>query len=135
MTHHHISMEKVLKIAASRKVLRNVAGGAGTVGELFQFLWARLLVSEPATLTITLLATEGDVVHEAAFQLQRDQPIDVESSVPAGTRANRIRIEISSAGNGRAWLTDVRVEGQTPALERYIKTRLRFPAAPAGFER
>ena len=25
------------------RVLRNVVGGAGTVGELFQFLWARRL--------------------------------------------------------------------------------------------
>jgi hypothetical protein len=95
----------------------------------------RVRVSEPATLKITLLDTVGDVVHEAAFQLQRDHPIDVESPVPAGTRANRIRIEISSAGSGRAWLTDVRVQGQTPALERYIKTRLRFPAAPNAFGR
>jgi hypothetical protein len=81
---------------------------------------------------MTVLHT-GRIVHEAALDAGRSGPLEVASRVAEGTRASRLQLEISSAGNGRAWLTDLRVQGQTPALEHYIKTRLRFPAPPASF--
>jgi len=83
--------------------------------------------TEPSTMKITLWASGGQVVHEAVFQLERNRPIGVRSPVAPGTRASRIRIEISAPGTARAWLGYVRVQGQTPALEHYIKNRLRFP--------
>jgi hypothetical protein len=89
--------------------------------------------SEPSTVKITLWTKDGRIVHEAAFDVDRSGPLEVASRVTDGTRASRLELEISSSGDDRAWLTDVRVQGQTPALEHYIKTRLRFPAPPAPF--
>jgi hypothetical protein len=91
--------------------------------------------TEPSTMKITLWTSDGQVVHEAGFQLQGGRPTGVRSPVAPGTRASRMRIEISSPGTARAWLGYVRVQGQTPALERYIKSRLRFPAVPPASER
>jgi len=89
-------------------------------------------VNQPATLKIRLLTKEGRLVHEAAFQLEPNRPIEVESRLPSGTRASSMRIEISSIGEAHAWLDAVRVQGQTPALEGYINQRLRFPAPADG---
>jgi hypothetical protein len=87
-----------------------------------------VLTSEPASLKITLATAGNQVLHEATFQLDRDRPIEIESAVPGGGRASRLRLELSSATPVHAWLTDVRVQGQTPELERYINEKLRFPA-------
>jgi hypothetical protein len=53
------------------RVARNVAGGAGTVGELFQFLWARKLwwlIPFVAVLILTgVLLIVGQVTGVAPF--------------------------------------------------------------------
>ena len=87
-------------------------------------------VTEPATLTITLIGAGNLVVHEATFPLERDHAIEIESAVPGGAHARRLTLELSATGPAHAWLTDLRVQGQTPDLERYIAERLRFPAPP-----
>lgn len=88
--------------------------------------------SEPSTLTIRFATNDGRVVHQAAYRLQRNQATEIESVVPAGTRASRLELalEVSSPGEAHAWITDLRVQGQSPALERYITRKLRFPPTP-----
>jgi hypothetical protein len=108
-------LEIVLDFAAADEIVRQVTAES-------------IHASAPSTLTITLLGTDSRVVHAAAFRLERDRPIEIESLLPPGSRANQMRIEISTAQAAHAWLTDVRVQGQTPALERYIERTLRFPA-------
>jgi len=53
------------------RVLRNVAGGAGTVGELFQFLWARrlywLIPFVAVLLVVAVLLIIGQVTGVAPF--------------------------------------------------------------------
>lgn len=53
------------------KVLRNVAGGADTVGELFQFLWARrlwwLIPFVAVLLLVAVLLIVGQVTGVAPF--------------------------------------------------------------------
>ena len=88
----------------------------------------RVRASEPATLRIRLATSDDRTVHEATFALERDQPIEIESAAPAGARASRLTLQLTSAAPARVWLTDVGVRGQTPAFERYIGRRLRFPA-------
>jgi len=89
-----------------------------------------LRVSEPATLTIVLIGAGDLVVHEATFPVERDHAIEIESVVPGGAHARRLTLELTATGPAHAWLTDLRVQGQTPDLERYIAERLRFPAPP-----
>jgi len=84
--------------------------------------------SEPASLKITLATSDNRVVHEASFQLDRDRAIEIERVLPDGARASRLMLELSSADPAHAWLTDLRVQGQTPALERYINQKLTFPS-------
>jgi hypothetical protein len=108
-------LEIVVDFAATDEIVREVTAES-------------IHASEPSTLTITLLGTDGRVVHAAAFRLERDRPIEIESILPPGSRVNQMRIAISTAQSAHAWLTDVRVQGQTPALERYIERTLRFPA-------
>ncbi len=85
----------------------------------------------PAILRVALAATDGHIVHEGVFNLEPDRAATIKSVVPTGIKASRLRLELSSHGAVDAWLTDVRVQGQTPALERYIKRQLRFPAPAA----
>ena len=85
-------------------------------------------VTEPATLTITLIGAGNLVVHEATFSLERDHATEIESIVPGGAHARRLTLQLTAAGPAHAWVTDLRVQGQTPDLERYIAGRLRFPA-------
>lgn len=92
-------------------------------------------VSEPATLTITLTGASDLVVHEATFDLERDRALEIQSAVPDGTHARHLTLELTSAGPAHAWLTDLRVQGQTPALQRYIEQKLPFPAAARGARR
>ena len=84
----------------------------------------------PSTLKVMLIARDGHVVHHATYALPQGRAIEIRSLVPEGSRASRLSLEVSSRGAVHAWLTDVRVQGQTPALERYIKRRLPFPATP-----
>lgn len=53
------------------KVLHNVAGGAGTIGELFQFLWARrlwwLIPFVAVLLAVGVLLIIGQVTGVAPF--------------------------------------------------------------------
>ena len=53
------------------KALRNVAGGAGTVGELFSFLWARkryfLIPFVVTLLFVAVLILVGEVTGVAPF--------------------------------------------------------------------
>jgi hypothetical protein len=125
---------KLLSNETSELVVRGsseIAVQFASVDERVRAVTAQSIrVSAPATLTIMLLSADGHLVHREAFAIQADQAIDIDSRVPDGARANALRIRISSAGDARAWVTDLRVLGQTPALERFIKTRLRFPASP-----
>jgi hypothetical protein len=96
---------------------------------------ASVRTSEPSTLKMTLTTAENRVVYDAAFQLERDHAMPIESVLPAGVRASGLTLELSSAGPAYVWLTDVRVQGQTPELERYINQKLQFPSPLSGERR
>jgi hypothetical protein len=89
---------------------------------------ASVRASEPATLKITLGTSDHRTIDEATFALERDHAIEIERVTADGARASRLNLELTSASRARVSLTDLRVQGQTPALERYIAGRLRFPA-------
>jgi len=50
-------------------------------------------------------------------------------SVPLATDANQVTLDLtaSPASVGNLWIEDLRVQGQRPALQRYIAEHLRFP--------
>ena len=112
------TLEISVQFAAGDEMVRRVSAEAART-------------SGPSTLKLTLLTADGKPVHAAVFELDGRHPVNVQSAVADGTRASRLRLEFSSAGAARATLTDVRVLGQTPALEDYVRRRLRFPA-PRG---
>jgi hypothetical protein len=91
--------------------------------------------SEPSALRITLTTSDNRVVHDAAFQIDRDRAMEIESVAPAGTAASRLTLELTSTGPAHAWLTDLRVQGQTPELERYISRKLHFPTDARALDR
>ena len=84
-----------------------------------------------ASLAITLLGTGGRIVEKIAVPLEAGHPRRVAAELPAGTTASRVVVELSTghgvAAAGR--ISDLRVEGQTPALEAYIARELQVPAA------
>ena len=90
--------------------------------------------SEPAVLNVTLAAVGGRVVHTYTVPMEPGQPRAVHIELAAGTRATRLLVELSP-GHGvaaRGRISDLRVEGQTPALEDYITRHLQFPAQAAA---
>jgi hypothetical protein len=81
----------------------------------------------PATLTMTLRDAAGRVVHGSQRPLTSAGGQILER-LPSGTRASALTLSVHGSGGGRLALSDVRVEGQTPALAAYIERMLRFPS-------
>jgi hypothetical protein len=81
-------------------------------------------------LRLTLLGADGRVVMSDTFELAADRPRSVRVALRPGTAASRLMFGLFSQSGGatRARIADVRVQGQTPALERYISQRVTFPA-------
>jgi hypothetical protein len=87
-----------------------------------------------ASLAVTLLGTGGRIVHRVAVPLEPGRPRRVAAELPAGTTASRLVVELST-GHGvaaAARISDLRVEGQTPALQAYLARELQLPAATAS---
>jgi hypothetical protein len=85
--------------------------------------------SERAALNVTLLSTGGRIVQRFSVPLDAGQARPVVLAPAAGTSASRLIVELS-AGRGvvvSARISDLRVEGQTAALEAYVAQQLRFP--------
>jgi hypothetical protein len=91
---------------------------------------AELRMAGAGTLRITLLGTGGRVAARESFAIEAGHAQSIRAAMQPGTAASRLVLELSQAEGPvtRARLTDVRVQGQTPALERFISERLRFPA-------
>jgi hypothetical protein len=86
--------------------------------------------SVPAQLRLRLMTTDGRPVLDQSISLdgRHGQPV----SLPLVTAANQLALEVraSSATSGSLWIDDLRVQGQRPALKRYIGQHLRFPKDP-----
>jgi len=95
-----------------------------TVGDLYI---EHLAATQPARLSLVLKSDTGRPVHTTK--------IDVTSSgtrlfeaLPAGTRAASLSIAVQADRDDELTLTDLRIQGQTEGLRRYIERVLRFPA-------
>ena len=84
-----------------------------------------------ASLAITLLATGGRIVDKLVVPLEAGHSRRVAAELPDGTTASRVVVELST-GHGvtaAGRISDLRVEGQTPALESVHRPRV---AGPGG---
>jgi hypothetical protein len=82
------------------------------------------------TLVLTLRGAGRQVVHREIIPLQPAAVRDVRVAVATGTRARRLEIVLAASPgeHGSVWISDLRVMGQTARLQRYVASRLRFPA-------
>jgi hypothetical protein len=80
----------------------------------------------PAQLRLRLVTRDGQIVVDQSLSLDGHRQT---ISVPVVTAANRLVLDVESVEgtNGALWIDDLRVQGQRPALERYISQHLRFP--------
>jgi hypothetical protein len=90
-------------------------------------LWTRV----PTTLTMTLQNSRGAMVRQDARLLAADRSAQVRLVWPDGPRAAQLSIAFQTAGEAetRLSLHDLRVQGQSPPLEAYVR-QLAFPPAP-----
>jgi hypothetical protein len=102
---------------------------AGTDERVREITIEELRMTVAGVLRLTLLGADGRVVMRDTFELAADRPRSVRVALRPGTAASRLTFELSSQSGGgtRARIADVRVQGQTPALERYISQRVTFP--------
>jgi hypothetical protein len=80
------------------------------------------------TITLDLQSADGTPRHRAWLEVAAGVPRDFFERFSEPVPANRLllRIDGTADANASVWLTDVRVQGQTPELARYIRERLSF---------
>lgn len=88
----------------------------------------------PAQLRLRLMTRGGTTAVDQFFSLDGRHAQTV--SVPLVTAANQLVLDVTAAEgtNGGLWIDDLRVQGQRPALERYVARHLRFPQVPEDHE-
>ncbi|MEP6915985.1 MAG: hypothetical protein ABJC89_10065 [Acidobacteriota bacterium] len=81
------------------------------------------------TLELTLRAEGGQVVSRTTLPLDANAARDVRIALVPGSRARRLELVLAANPGEHAsvWINDLRVMGQTPRLQRYVASRLRFP--------
>ena len=81
----------------------------------------------PAELRLRLMTRDGRIAFDQSISLDGRHSRTV--SVPLATDANQVTLDLtaSPASAGNLWIEDLRVQGQRPALQRYIAEHLRFP--------
>lgn len=84
--------------------------------------------NRPAHLRVRLMTRDGTSVSDTSFSLDgvHGQPVSVPVD-PAIASTLTLELTPSSDASGTLRIDDLRVQGQRPALERYIARHLRFP--------
>jgi hypothetical protein len=87
-------------------------------------------VSEPAVLELALYAADSRLVYRQTMDLPASTARAVWAEVPDGIKAStfELRLSLHSRGQALVRIEDLRVQGQTPQLNAYITSRLKFPA-------
>jgi hypothetical protein len=82
--------------------------------------------TERAALNVTLLSAAGGIVQKFSVPMDAGQARSVVLEPSAGASASRLIVEFSAGRGVVAWarINDLRVEGQTPALEGYLARHL-----------
>jgi len=88
-------------------------------------IWA----TSPVTVTLTILSDRRTPRFTTTIDLPTGKPRDLFERLPEPVHASWLRIQISSPAAERVnvWLTDLRGQGQTPELAKYIRQTLVFP--------
>jgi hypothetical protein len=84
----------------------------------------------PIIVRLELESSRGVVRHRETLDVAAQTTRDVFHRLPEGVPTSRVRLEISGPLDQtvRVRITDLRVQGQTPALQEYIRKTLTFPA-------
>ena len=86
-----------------------------------------LRASTDAEVHVRLLTKDGRVEEETSVSLRAGRGRSVWLPTPEA-HANRLVLTISAPGaTGELWISDLRVQGQRPALQEYVARHLRFP--------
>lgn len=90
----------------------------------------RIDADRPITLTMELWSAAAGLVARRRIEVGGG-PQAVQEGIPGGVGANRIVLQFTSDSGEetRAWVDDLRVQGQTQALHDYIERKLRFSVA------
>jgi hypothetical protein len=124
-----------LAFLADRALDRSFAGGlhydvsfASANEQVYELTVQSVWSRTATTMTLTLWATDGAIVHQDARTLSADHTERIRLVWPDGPRACRFSIafENTSVTPARVILRDLRVQGQTPELEQYVR-QLPFP--------
>jgi hypothetical protein len=81
--------------------------------------------SVPATLTMALYDEANREVYRREMAVG-PQSVPLFEPLPSGTRASRLSVAVRAQGDGVLTLEDLRVQGQSKALRKYVQRRLRF---------
>ena len=89
-------------------------------------------VNQPAALQIRLIGEDGRLVKQNILPFEANGVRAIRIDTP-GAAASRLSLDLTAAPgvSAQVWITDLRVQGQRPALEAYIVKHLRFPRDPA----
>ena len=89
-----------------------------------------LLASQPLTVRVSLQDGSGAAAYIGTVVLEANRAQALRALLPQAVYARRLHVEATTAGGGSARLSisDLRVQGQTRALAKYIHRALRFPA-------
>jgi hypothetical protein len=84
---------------------------------------ARVFSSADALLEITASSSSGERLFAASVPLERGRGRAVTFGFPSPLRAAEIRLDFEhpDGRRGSVWLTDLRVQGQTPELAEYVR--------------
>jgi len=86
--------------------------------------------SRDTTVTIRLWSKSGTVVYTRTLNLTANRGQGLLDRLPSWVLACQLSLTAATAHDGitRLWLTDLRVQGQTPLLRNYVTANLPFPA-------
>jgi hypothetical protein len=88
----------------------------------------RAVADAPAVVTMVVRSAGGAARHQARFELGKDTARDFSEPIPGRVMGSRFSLQIEGPADSGVTisLTDVRVQGQTADLSRYIREHLRF---------
>lgn len=105
---------------------------AGADVEVSELDVARIASDTHEVMTLDLRSADGSSRDVERIEVAGGVPREFVSRLASPVKVNRLVLQIDgdTTADASVWLTDMRVQGQSAALARYIRDRLSFAAVP-----
>lgn len=97
---------------------------------VFELTTQGVWFDRPVSMEMLLFDVAGRPVFRQHLEIEPRVPRSIRLELPPDTRASRFQLEIATRDrlSARGSIEDLRAQGQTPPLEKYIARAVRFPA-------